>query len=295
MMEPMALQGGPAIRPDQFETIRTMVYNFCGVDLTGKQVLVESRLRKKIQDAGFASTESYLKQVRQNPDSVLFTSMIDVLTTNHTSFYRERQHFDLLRDVIAPAIPAPEKIAIWSAACSSGEEPYTIAFSLFEALGDAALTRTRILATDVSTRVLEKARRGLYPVTSVKDVPRDICRRCLLKGCGEHAHECLVKQEVRQLVEFEKFNLLGDCSSYGPFHVIFCRNVMIYFDKKTQETVVNKLATRLLPGGYLMVGHSESLSGVQHPLNYVMPATYQKAGGRASHLDKRVTGLRRSR
>ncbi len=261
-----------------FEQIRKMVYDFCGVDLHGKEVLVGTRLGKKVRDLGFSSFESYCEQVRQNPTGDLFTSMIDALTTNHTSFFREQQHFDLLRDVVLPELPMDSDIRIWSAACSSGEEPYTAIFTLIEALGEAAFSRTSILATDISTRVLEQARRGLYPISRLGGLPPGLMRRCLLKGVGQYADQCLVKRELRELIRFQQFNLLDDCSSFGPFQVIFCRNVMIYFDRQTQEAVVNKLASRLCPGGYLLIGHSESLNGVKHPLQYVAPATYRNTG-----------------
>ena len=261
-----------------FEQIRRMVYDFCGVDLHGKQVLVGTRLGKKVRDLGFSSFESYCEQIRQNPSGELFTSMINVLTTNHTSFFREQQHFDLLRNVVLPELPKESPISIWSAACSSGEEPYSIAFTLVAALGEAAFSRTSILATDVSTRVLQQAQRGLYPVSRLGSLTAGLMRQCLLKGVGEYAGHCLVKREVRALIRFEHSNLLDDCSAFGPFEVIFCRNVMIYFDRQTQEAVVNRLASRLSPGGYLLIGHAESLNGVKHELQYIAPATYRNAG-----------------
>jgi chemotaxis protein methyltransferase CheR len=278
------------MRPRDFDQIRQMVYDFCGVDLTGKQVLVDTRLTAKIRQFGFPSLQSYCDHLKNNPGSEEFTSMIDMLTTNHTSFFREERHFDLLKETIAPKIPENETIPIWSAACSSGEEPYTIAFSLYEALGEAAFSRAEILATDISTRVLQKAQRGLYPATTLAKLPTAVRKRCLLKGTGEYADQCLVKREVRSLITFKHFNLLEDCSSFGPFQVIFCRNVMIYFDKQTQETLVNKLASRLLPGGYLFIGHSESLNGISHPLQYVAPATYRHVrGGKNVQSQRKVS------
>ncbi len=266
------------MRQREFEQVRQMVYDFCGLDLTGKQVLVDARLRKKIQDGGFQNVEAFLDHVRRNPKSEAFADMIDVLTTNHTSFFRENQHFELLRNTIVPSFAGADRLQLWSAACSTGEEPYTITFSLLDAMGEAAFSRVEILATDISTRVLAKAQKGLYPVSAVSQLPADLRRRCLLKGSGQYADQCLVKRELRELVTFRQFNLLDDCSTFGPFHVIFCRNVMIYFDQQTQEKVVNRLAARLHPGGYLLIGHSESLSGLDQPLQYIAPATYRKAG-----------------
>jgi len=283
-----------AMRQREFEQVRQMVYDFCGIDLTGKQVLVDARLRKKIQDGGFPTVEAFLDHVQRNPKSEAFADMIDVLTTNHTSFFRESQHFDLLRNTIVPAFAGSDRLKLWSAACSTGEEPYTITFSLLEAMGDAVFSRVEILATDISTRVLEKAQKGLYPVSSVSQLPVDLRRQCLLKGTGRYADQCLVKRELRSLITFRQFNLLDDCSTFGPFHVIFCRNVMIYFDQQTQERLVNRLAMRLLPGGYLLIGHSESLSGLNQPLQYIAPATYRKAGSMGMAAQSEST-LRRSR
>ena len=153
-----------SMRPHDFDQIRQMVYAFCGVDLHGKQVLVGTRLAKKVREMGFPSFAAYCEALKQNPSSDLFTQTIDALTTNHTSFYREEAHFQFLQQVVLPALSPAAEVSIWSAACSTGEEPYTIAFSLIEALGDAAFTRASILATDISTRVLEEAKRGLYPM-----------------------------------------------------------------------------------------------------------------------------------
>ncbi len=278
MMSPDESAAGQTMRPREFEQIRKMVYSHCGVDLTGKQVLVTTRLSKKMRDLGFSSFEAYCEKVQQDQSGELFTSMIDVLTTNHTSFFREMQHFDFLQKEILPAFKNSGQISVWSAACSSGEEPYSIAFSLAEFLGDSFFTRAKILATDISTRILDQARKGLYPISRLQEISVEMRRKCLLKGTGEYENYCLVKKEIRAQIEFKHFNLLDDCSRLGPFNVIFCRNVMIYFDQQTQEALVNRLTSRLVPGGHLLIGHSESLNGLQHHLQYVRPATYRKAG-----------------
>jgi chemotaxis protein methyltransferase CheR len=268
------------MRPAEFEQIRSMIYKFCGVDLTGKQVLVGTRLGKRVRDLGFPSFGKYCEHLKNDPSGHIFATTVDLLTTNHTSFFREQKHFDLLRNVIVPELPQKSSLSIWSAACSTGEEPYTIAFSLMEALGEAAWSRVSILATDISSRVLAHAQRGLYPIVNVQGLPPGVLRSCLLKGTGQYADQCMVRREIRSLIDFRRFNLLDDCSKFGPFQVIFCRNVMIYFDQKTQQQVVNNLASRLAPGGYLLIGHSESLNGVEHTLQYVAPATYRRARDR---------------
>lgn len=281
------------MQPRQFEQIRQMVYDFCGVDLRGKQVLVGTRLSKSVRDFGFDSLENYCEHVRDNPSGQAFTAMIDSLTTNHTSFFREEQHFHFLNNVVLPALPTNSALNIWSSACSSGEEPYTIAFSLVDALGSDAFTRTKILATDISTRILERAKQGLYPASRLDGLKANIRRDCLLKGTGQYTDQVLVKREVKSMITFRHFNLLDDCSSFGPFQVIFCRNVMIYFDLPTQHVVVNKLASRLAPGGYLFIGHSESLNGIEHPLQYVSPAIYRKKGSIGTVESVRVHEPRR--
>ncbi len=266
------------LKPREFARIRDMAYRFCGVDLEGKQILVSSRLGKRIRQLGCASFDAYCDRVETDPTGEAFTEMIDALTTNHTSFFREAQHFEFLEETVVPSLPGDSALAIWSAACSSGEEPYSIAFALLASLGESALRRVSITASDISTRVLRVAAQGIYPITSTTSFDQALLRRCMLKGTGEHAHQYRVKREIREMVKFQQLNLLHDCSSVGPFHVVFCRNVMIYFDRQTQQSVVDHLVSRLYPGGYLFIGHAESLTGVEHGLTYVRSATYRKPG-----------------
>ncbi len=281
-----------AMRPRDFDRIRQMAYDFCGVDLDGKQVLVSARLGKKVRDLGLDSFEKYCEHVAKDSSGGAFTEMIDALTTNHTSFFRESRHFDFLRTVILPGLPPTAPLRIWSAACSSGEEPYTIAFSLVDALGQSAFSRASITATDISTRVLKKAARGLYPQTALSSLTPGMMKHCLLKGKGQYEGQCLIRPEIRKMIDFRQLNLLEDCSSVGPFEVIFCRNVMIYFDVPTQQTAVNHLISRLVPGGYLLIGHAESLNGIEHPLRTLCSATFQKPGRGALPENVRLRRLR---
>jgi chemotaxis protein methyltransferase CheR len=283
----------PAMEERDFEQIRRSVYDFCGVDLKGKKVLVETRLSRRLRALKFSSFAMYTEQVCAAPDSDEFTAMIDSLTTNHTSFFRESQHFDLLRNTIIPSIAPNTKIRLWSAACSSGQEPYTIAFALMDALGRDRLSNVSILATDISTLVLEKARQGLYPMESLTGMDKELLRSCFLRGIGDMSGSCLVKPDLRSLIKFERFNLLDSCSSFGKFDVIFCRNVMIYFDLSTQQSLVSRLTAQLNPGGYLLIGHSESLNGITHSLEYVCPATYRLgAAGKSKPSQNRWSGSR---
>ena len=281
---------GIEMRPQEFERIRRMAYDFCGVDLKGKHILVSSRLGKKIRLLQLPSFTKYCDQVEADSSGAMFTDMIDALTTNHTSFFREARHFDFLREVVLPELPEQDDVNIWSAACSTGEEPYTIAFTMIDAMGQRAYSKLAITATDISTRVLEKAKKGLYPLTSVQALTPEMRRECLMKGTGEYSSQCMVKASTKKLITFQQWNLLEQCTSIGPFQVIFCRNVMIYFDQQTQQTVVDNLVSRLAPGGYLLIGHAESLNGINHSLEYICTATYRKAGGARS---VKATGPRR--
>ena len=263
-----------SLHPREFELIRATMYQFCGINLTGKQVLVEARLGDRLAKFGLKSFREYCQHIQQDPKGPVFLASVDLLTTNHTSFFREDQHFALLRSLL-PQMEEGQP-SIWSAACSSGEEPYSIALTLLDCLEAERARQCRILATDLSTRVLDKARKGLYSLDSAEKIPETLRHRFFLKGTKKYEGKCMVRPEVRAMVDFRQFNLLEDCSMFGPFDVIFCRNVMIYFDSKTQADVVQRLASRLRPGGYLLVGHAESLQNPGPDLQSVAPATYRK-------------------
>lgn len=271
-----SIEGIHKLKPHEFNLIRRMMHESFGVDLLGKEVLVAARLGKKIRELGCRTFREYCDYVQQDATGGALTAMVDALTTNHTSFFREPQHFDYLRKVILPGLRAKERLRIWSAACSTGEEPYSIAFTLAEALSQEEASSLRILATDISTRVLATAAQGRYPAARFHNISQERLRRHLLKGFGEAEGQYLVKKEIRGMIDFERLNLMEDFSRVGSFSVIFCRNVMIYFDQPTQQSLVNRLAARLEDGGHLFIGHAESLNGIEHPLQYVCPATYRK-------------------
>jgi chemotaxis protein methyltransferase CheR len=247
----------------------------------GKEELVSARLGRKIREANCRSFREYHRHVLQDGTGEALIGMIDALATNHTGFLREPAHFDFLRDRILPTWEPRPAIDIWSAACSTGEEPYTIAFTLMEKLLPNDYGKLRILATDISTKVLDSARRATYPADRFSEFPAVWMRRFLLRGQGQSKGWYRIKPEVAGRVEFRRLNLIEPFSHSRRFPLIFCRNVMIYFDKPTQERLVNRLADHLEPGGYLFVGHAESLTGIRHPLQYVRPAIYLKPDGRA--------------
>jgi chemotaxis protein methyltransferase CheR len=274
-----AMPAAGEIRPltaHEFEQFRRLAYEEFGLDLRdGKESLVSSRLGKKMRELNLRSYQEYYRHVVEDRTGEALTALIDALTTNHTSFFREPAHFDFLRQTILPRLRDRDRIAIWSAACSSGEEPYSIAFCLAEELGEAALARIHILATDISTRVLASAQKGAYPAERFDGLPAQQLRRHLLRGEQRYKDWYRVKPALRAVVEFRRLNLMESFSHVGRFPVIFCRNVMIYFDKPTQQDLANRLAACLEPGGYLLIGHAESLNAVDHPLQYVHPAVYR--------------------
>jgi chemotaxis protein methyltransferase CheR len=266
-----------SLSPRDFEQFRTLAHQKFGLDLPdGKQQLVAARLGKKMRDLNLNSFHAYYQHVVEDRTGEALTAMIDALTTNHTSFFRESTHFDFLRRTIVPALRSRASLPLWSAACSSGEEPYSIAFSLFDELGSEFQSKVRILATDISTKVLGLAQAAVYPSERFQGVWQDQLRRYVLKGEGKYKDKFLVKKPFRDAIEFRRVNLMEDLSQLGPFPVIFCRNVMIYFDRATQQDLVNRLANRLEPGGHLFIGHAESLGGIDQPLEYVQPAVYRK-------------------
>jgi chemotaxis protein methyltransferase CheR len=264
-----------SLSPRELDQITELAYRTCGIDLkSGKRDLIQARLGKKIRQGNFASFEQYYRHVVEDRTGEELIALLDALTTNFTSFLREPAHFDFLRKSILPGLKG--SIRIWSAACSSGEEPFTIAFSLFEELGMGSRSRIRILATDISTRALAVAERAAYPAERFDATPADWLSKYLLRGSKQWDGWYRVKPLVRHMIEFRRLNLIEPFHHPEPFQVIFCRNVMIYFDKARQAELVNRFAQSLEPGGYLLIGHSESLTGIRHPYQYVKPSVYRK-------------------
>jgi chemotaxis protein methyltransferase CheR len=271
----------PRLSAREFDQIRKLAYEHFGLELReGKEQLVSARRAKLLRELKLKSFQQYYDYLLADRSGEAMTAMIDALTTNHTSFFRESDHFDFLRSTILPQIANRVQIDVWSAACSTGEEPYSIAFSLLHYFEQRRERPSlRILATDISTRVLAAARRAAYPEERFSNLPLESIRPYLLRGVANWKGWYRIKPHVRDLVEFRRLNLMESFSHISSFPVIFCRNVMIYFDKITQESLVNRLADRLEPGGYLLIGHSESLNRINHGLRYIQPAIYQKPAG----------------
>jgi chemotaxis protein methyltransferase CheR len=281
------LAEGPELSQTEFREISRIAYDYAGLDLgDNKTQLVMARLGKKLRQLQMPTFAAYCRHVREDATGEALVSMIDALTTNHTSFLRESAHFDFLARQVLPSLAGSTHVSIWSAACSTGEEPYSIAFTALEEMSSDGPRKLRVVATDISTKALSIAKRAVYPMDRLQGVSSQLLSRYLLRGTGPSQGHCQVKKEVRELVEFRRQNLMENCSHLGPFHVIFCRNVMIYFDRETQQDLVRRLAGRLIAGGYLFTGHSESLNGLDQPLKYVQPATYRKTpmeGGAPAH------------
>ena len=253
-----------------------LVYERSGITLhSGKRALILARLQKRLRQGGFSSFRDYLGHVESDTSGAEVTALLDAIATNHTSFFREPQHFEFLRSTVVPSL-ASAPIRVWSAACSSGEEPVTIAITLLDALEPNQQARIRILASDLSTKALGVAASGIYTMERVAGIPIDTLRRHFEKGLGAHTGQARVAARVRRLIEYRQLNFLEAGELGERFDVIFCRNVMIYFDRDIQQRVVSLLERHLVPGGHLFISHSESLNGISHGLRWVAPAIYQR-------------------
>ncbi|MBL4636651.1 MAG: protein-glutamate O-methyltransferase [Kofleriaceae bacterium] len=268
----------PELARAEFERIAVMIKSQTGMDYKpGKETLVRQRLANRLQALQKTSYGEYLDFVESESSKKEMTRFIDLLTTNKTSFFRENAHFEFLTEHWIPQVESesPRKLRLWSSACSSGQEPYSIAMHLSDKLSSKMLHRTRILATDLSTDILAKAQRGVYSADVAEELSEVQRSQYLEKSRGSSGNY-RVKNTLRSHIHFAQLNLMERWPMRGPFDVIFCRNVMIYFDKPTQERLVNRFYDLLDEGGYLFIGHAESLSGTKHKYNYIKPAVWQK-------------------
>jgi chemotaxis protein methyltransferase CheR len=276
----MSVPAAPELTQSDLVTIRRLVYEKSGIALhAGKGALVTARLQKRLRAGGFRSFKEYIRHVQADTSGDELTALLDAIATNHTSFFREPQHFGLLRDVVLPPLLGRARggpIRGWSAACATGEEPYSIAMLLFDRLGDDMTHRVHLLASDLSTKALAIAHAGVYREQAMRDVPRDAVAKFFEKAPGPPPGSMCVTARVRQAVEFRQINLLDLEVPGQTFDFIFCRNAMIYFDRRVQQRVVQGLERRLAPGGYLFISHSESLNTLQHGLTWIAPAAYRR-------------------
>jgi chemotaxis protein methyltransferase CheR len=265
----------------------SLIYERSGISLTpDKKVMIEGRLKRRVASLQLSSYSEYCKYLfSSGDDSQEVVYLIDAVSTNKTDFYREKDHFDVLVTKILPEFTAKasnREIRIWSAGCSSGEEPYTLAIVLSEYARAHAGFRFKLLATDISTAVLEKAQLGIFTSDVVKPVPQEQQRKYFMRSRDRESNLMRVVPEMRKLIEFRRLNLMEDFGMSERYDAIFCRNVIIYFDRPTQQRLFCKFADQLVSGGYMFIGHSESLHNLDVPLGSVAPALYRKVDGRNS-------------
>ncbi|MCM1282314.1 MAG: protein-glutamate O-methyltransferase CheR [Muribaculaceae bacterium] len=263
----------------EFNRIVTYVKKFCGIDLSKKRVLVKGRLESYILRNGYGSFDEYMNKVEhEGKGSGEAEKLINVLTTNHTYFMRESIHFEYMTKVVLPYLQRKEAarkdLRIWSGASSTGEEPYTIAMNLMEYFGlQKSSWDTRVLATDISTQVLEHAVRGVYLKEDVAPLPEKWKRRFFR---SISADECMVTDELKAQLFFRKFNLMDPLPFRKKFHIVFLRNVMIYFEDDVKYRLVSKIYDHMEPGGYFFIGTTESLDKEKTQFQYVQPSIYRK-------------------
>ena len=266
-----------------FGKVRTLLKQRSGIDVgEGKRMMVYGRLVRRLRALRLRGFQDYLPLL-EDPDSDESKQFLNALTTNVTELFREAHHFEFLTNRVIPETRRErgKQLRIWSAGCSTGEEPYSIAITLQEAAVNDPSWAPRVLATDIDSEVLSKAERGVYAVDKVRQLEGK-ARRWFQRGQGPNAGLARVRSELRDLIAFRQLNLLGPWPMRGPFDAIFCRNVVIYFDTPTREALVNRFAELLRDGGYLFMGHSESLTGASSDLLEACgKTTYRKlAAGR---------------
>jgi len=282
---------------DLFERYSDIAYKKAGIRLReGKEALVAARISKRMRSLGLESAAQYLEYLENDPTGDELVQFLDVISTNFTSFFREPVHFSVLGKFVQDRIEkGHRRLRFWSAASSSGEEPYSMAITIAEAVGERPID-WRILATDISTRVLEKAEKGEYLQSSLSPIPPPIRDRYFARSGTHKTGESLysVCRELRQHLVYKRLNLTDPALPMkGPLDVIFCRNVMIYFDHETRETLINKIEELLAPDGLFLIGHSESLAGIHTRFRAREPSIYSLSNQRSrSRLGPNSQSLR---
>jgi chemotaxis protein methyltransferase CheR len=269
----------------EFRFLRDFVYEHCGIALgEHKRQLVQGRLFRRLRALGLSNFSSYCELLRRDPHGEL-GELASAISTNVTAFFREVHHYDLLVNELLPRWlhekrREGDRLRIWSAGCSTGEEPYALAMVLAEALEQSGSNLdAKILATDLSPQALETARKGVYSLERLAGISAERCRRWMLRGEGEYEGLACVHPRLRELVTIEPLNLLHPWPMRGPFDAIFCRNVVIYFDQPTKQRLFRRYAELLPAGGYLFLGHSESLHGVNDQFELIGRTVHRKIGG----------------
>lgn len=278
----------PPITREEFELFRALILKETGIFLgDSKRALVVARMAKRLRQLGFRTYSEYYHLLsKDDPFREELPRMINCITTNKTSFFREPHHFEFLSGQLVPelqhraAAGGPRQIRVWSAACSTGEEPYTIAITLREALGFALPGwDVRILASDIDTDVLAAAEKGMYPLEAAESVPKPLQQRMFLRGVGKWDGFVQVRPQIRSMVTFRRINFVDNpWPVHTHFDAIFCRNALIYFERSVQKTLIDRLAAMLKPGGYLFAGHSENLLWLTNSVASVRNNVYRARG-----------------
>ncbi|MCS7215512.1 MAG: hypothetical protein NZ826_05085 [Thermodesulfovibrio sp.] len=269
-----------------FKILSSFIEKECGIQMPpSKKILLESRLRKRLRALGFNNFKDYINFVfNSNDGRYEIVNLIDVVTTNKTEFFREKAHFDfLLKEGLPNLLPLIEDkgiIKVWSAACSSGEEPYSILITLSEfAEVNKEIRDFYVLGTDICTRMLEKAREAIYPMSSVENIPFEILKKYFLKSKDKSLGLVKVIRELREKLHLKRLNLMDEVYDIkDSFHIVFCRNVLIYFSKENQIKIIKKLIRHLITKGYLILGHSETVLDSSLALKRVGPSIFLKLG-----------------
>lgn len=270
-----------------FNRFRKLIFDLAGITLSEhKRALVYSRLAKRLRAHGLSSYSEYYELVSEaDPDSQEIVEFINAITTNKSSFFRESHHFDFLREVVFPEhLEQVNKgtrraIRIWSAGCSNGQEPYTLAMTLFEFFGVDTSIDFDIFASDIDTNVIQRARQGVYNAEQIEDIPDYLLHKYFLRGKGDKRGYAKAGKELQSIINFQRLNLFdATWPMKEKLDVIFCRNVIIYFNRDTQRKLITRMTQHLRPGGYLMLGHSESLHGYDSGLEHVRKNVYRYKG-----------------
>lgn len=264
-----------------FDALSSYIYDYSGIKMpVTKITMLEGRLRRRLRATGIATLDAYCEYLfKQNGLATESTYLIDAVTTNKTDFFREPKHFDYMEQVALPEMLAAghKQLRFWSSACSTGAEPYTIAMVLQEFANANREVDYRILATDLSTDVLQVAKRGVYPRDMITPVPRSMQQKYLMTARDRTRSDVRISPRLRAKIGFARLNLMDETYPVGDaMHMIFCRNVLIYFDKATQAKVLTRLCDCLMTGGYLFVGHSESVTGIALPVKQVANTVFRK-------------------
>jgi len=280
----------PGLSGAQYSRLRALIHRESGIWLgETKKSLVVARLARHLRELGLGWSE-YCQAAEDDRTGEVLTPLLDRISTNETHFFREPAHFRLLSERVLPdwraqmeAGTRPRQVKVWSAACSTGEEPYSLAMVLLDAFGPpAAPAEVAVLASDLSTRVLARAADAIWPVEKEKEIPETQRRRYMLRGVATQAGRIRAGPELRRIVQFRRLNLVLDAPpEVAPFDLIFCRNVLIYFDAPTRARVLERLVSVLAPGGYLFLGHAEVLGAPSIPMEAVMPTVYRRPLPRA--------------